>query len=118
MRKTQVNGLYPGWPFFQEKFDGTLVLLGVIGAGGIDEHATRLKEVEGPKKQRPLEHHEARPGPNGRGECPLDTRPERSLRRAGHVNEHPMESAVERELLAGVTGNDCVGHPESLEVGG
>ena len=57
VRKTQVNGLHPGWPFFKEKLDGALVLLGVIGAGGIDEHATRLEEVEGPKEQRPLEHH-------------------------------------------------------------
>jgi len=118
VRKTQVNGLCPGWPFVKEKLDGTLVLLGVIGAGGIDEHATRLEEVEGPKEQRPLEHHQAGPGPNGRGESPLDARPERSLRRAGHVNEHPVEAAMEGELLAGVAGNDRVGNPESLEVGG
>lgn len=118
MRKTQVNGLYPGWPFFKEKLDGAFVLLGVVGAGGIDEHATRLEEVKGPKEQRPLERHEARPGSNGRRECPLDARPEGSLRGAGHVNEHPMEAAVERKLLAGVTGNDRIGHPESLEIGG
>jgi len=80
VREIQVNGLYPGWPFFKEKLDDPLVLLGVIGAGGIDEHATWLEEVEGPKKQRPLQHHQAGPGPNGRGESPVDARPERSLR--------------------------------------
>ena len=118
MRKTQVNALYPGGSFFKEKLDGTLVLLGVIGAGGIDEHAARLEEVKGPKEQRPLKRHEARPGPDGRRESPLDARPERSLRRAGHVNEHPVEATVEGKLLAGVTGDDRVDHPESLEVGG
>jgi hypothetical protein len=118
VRKTQVNGLYPGWPFFKEELDGILVFLGIISAGGIDEHATRLEEVEGPKEQRPLERHEAGPGPNGGRKSPLDARPERSLRRAGHVNECPMEAAMEGELLAGVARNDGVGDTESLEVGG
>jgi hypothetical protein len=118
VRKTQVNGLYPGRPFFKEELDGTLVLVGVIGAGGIDKHATRCEEIESPKEQRPLEHHEAGPGQNGRGKTPLDARPECSLRGARHVNEYPMEAAMKGELLAGVTGNDRVGNPESLEVGG
>jgi hypothetical protein len=118
MRKTEVHGLYPGWPVFKEKLDGPFVLLGVIGACGIDEHAIRLEDVEGPKEQRSLEHQQAGPRPNGSGESPLDAGPERSLRRAGHVNEHPVEAAMEGELLAGVTGNDRVCNPESLKVGG
>jgi len=71
--------LYPGRLLFKEKLDGTLVLLAVIGAGGIDEHATRLEEVEGPKEQQPLEPHQSRPGPNGRGESPVDVRTSLSI---------------------------------------
>jgi hypothetical protein len=117
VRKAQVEGRHPGRPFFKEELDGILVLLGIISAGRIDERATRLQEVKGPKEQRPLERHEAGPGPNRGGKSPLDARPERSLGGTGHVNECPMEAAMEGELLAGVTGNDGVGHPESLEVG-
>jgi hypothetical protein len=117
VRKTQVNGLHPRWPYLKQKLDGSHVLLGVIGAGGIDEHPTRLEKVEGPKEQRPLEHHQAGPAPNCGGESPLDAGPKGPLRRARQVNEHPAEAAMEGELLAGVAGNGGVGNPESLEVG-
>lgn len=117
MRKVQDNRLTPCQSLFQKKLDGTLVLLGVISASGIDEHATRLEEVDGAKEERPLECHQSRPGSNGGGDSPVDAHPERSLGGAGHVNEHPVEAAMEGELLAGVK-RSRIGNPESLEVGG
>ena len=116
MWQLQLNGLDSRRPVFQKELNHAFILVGVIGAGRIDQATTRLEKIEGPDEKVTLQSRQVLTELGCMSESTILTGAQEPLGRTWHIRQNPIKSQSLGELLAGIADGNGIVHSQPLQI--